>query len=163
MQRPRDDTAVSAIPVYLEISENRSLRHRCAEISEPEASGAAAKPLALPRRGRRSRASGTTVPVIAAYRQRPAKPQQPYPSRVSSGISTTSSETKQLRHGRAGDCCISTANSETTAKYQVGRSRRLVYINSNRRSNGQHDSRVINRCISTATAICHYRYFRLEW
>ena len=67
------------------------------------------KPPAPPCRDPRSRASGTTVPVIAVYQQRPAKPQQPYPSRVSSGLSTATREAKQLRPGLAGYCCISTA------------------------------------------------------
>ena len=107
---------------------------------------ASQKPLALPRRGKRSRASGTTVPVIAVYRQRLAKPQQRYPSHVSS-------HTKQLRHGRAGYCCIPTSIIEATANSPRWRS---SYINSNQRSNSQYDSHAINRCISAATVINDY-------
>ena len=105
------------------------------------------KPLTLPRRGQRSRAFGTTVPVIAVYRQRLAKPQPPYPSHVSS-------HTKQLRHGRAEDCCISTSISEATANRPRWKS---SYIISNQRSNSQYDSRAINRRISTVTVINDYQ------
>ena len=84
--------------------------------------------------------------MIAVYRQRLAKPQQPYPSHVSS-------HTEQLRHGRAGDCCISTSISEATVKSP----RRRSSYNSNQRRNSQYDSRAINRCISTATVINDYQ------
>ena len=103
---------------------------------------ASQKPLALPRRGQQSRVSGTTVPVTAVYRHRLAKPQQPYPSHVSS-------RTKQLRHGRAGDCCIPTSISEATGNSP----RRRSSYNSNQRCNSQYGSNAINRCILTATMI----------
>ena len=143
LQRPRDDTAVSAIAVYL----YRSAKTEVSSTAVPRSANQ--KPLALPRRGQRSRGSGLTVPVIAVYRQRLAKPQQSYPTRVSSGISITSSDAKQLWHCCAGDCCILTSISEATANRPR---RRSSYINSNQRSNSQHDSRVINRCIPTAAA-----------
>ena len=85
--------------------------------------------------------------VIDVYRQRQAKPQQPYPGHVSS-------HTKQPRHGRAGDCCISTSISEATANRPR---RRSSNINSNQRSNSQYDSRANNCCISTATVINDYQ------
>ena len=93
------------------------------------------KPLALPRRGQQGRAFGTTMPVIAVCRQRLAKPQQQYPSRVGSVISTTSQRRKAA---------------------PARRHRRLLCININQRSNSQYDSRVINRGISTATATNDY-------
>ena len=84
--------------------------------------------------------------MIAACRQRLAKPQQLYPIHVSS-------HTKQLWHGRAGDCCIPRSIGEAT----VNSPRRRSSYNSNQRRNSQCDSRAINRCISTATVINDYQ------
>ena len=111
------------------------------------------KPLALPRRGQRSRASAATVPVIAVYRQRLAKPQQPYPRHVSS-------HTKQLRHGRAEGCCILTSTCEATGSSP----RRGSLYNSNQRRNSQYHSRAINRRISAVTLIndCQRRLARQQ-
>ena len=85
--------------------------------------------------------------MIAVYRQRQAKFQQPYPSPFTS-------HTKQLRRGRVGDCCTSTSISEATFNRPP---RRSSYINSNQRSITQYGSRAINRCISTATVINDYQ------